>query len=108
MLKPDRADLAGHLGAAGEEVGRAGDVLRGLVHRQAHQQPAGLVRLGGRPAVVEVGREGDEAGVGEAVRDRGDVRDEAPPLLDHDDGGRAAGAGGHGEVALAGARRCSR
>ena len=59
--------------------------LRRAVHRQAHQQPLGLVRLVGARAVEEVRREGDEALGGEPVGDVADVVDQAPPLLHHDD-----------------------
>ena len=58
--------------------------------------PSGSV---GRLAVVQIGREGREPGVAEAVGDVDDVRHEAPPLLDHDHA-RAAAVG---EVAVAGA-----
>ena len=44
--------------------------------------------------VVEVGRERDETRGREPVGERHDVRDEAPPLLDHDDARAAAPVSG--------------
>ena len=82
------------------------DVLGRAVHRQAHQQPLRLVGLAGGGAVVEVGRQGDEALGGEPVGDVADVVDQPPPLLDDDDA-RAATGRRHREIAVAACRRCS-
>ena len=75
---------------AGDLVDGAAHVLGGLLDVQRHHQLAGLVGLGGRLAVVQVGGEGDEALGGEAVAHVLDVVDQPPPLLDHDDAGAAA------------------
>ena len=83
-------------------VDRAGHVLGGLLDVQRHHELAGLVGLGGRLAVVQVGREGHEPLGGEAVADVFDVGHQAPPLLDDDDRDAPA-ALGHGQVALGGA-----
>ena len=50
-------------------------------------QLAGLVGLGGGLAVVQVGRQRDEALGGEAVAHVLDVGHQPPPLLDHDHAG---------------------
>ena len=55
------------------------------LHR--HHRLGRLVGLGHRHAVVEVRRQCDEPGGGEAVADVADVVDQSPPLLDHDDPG---------------------
>src|ERR1019366_6396222 len=51
-----------------------------------HEEAPRLVGRGRRLAVIEVGRERDEPFLREAVRHVLNVRDEPPPLLDHDDG----------------------
>ena len=74
-------------GAASQQlVDGAAHVARRLLHLHRHHRLARLVGLTGLHllAVVEVGRQRDEAGRGEAVADVVDVVDEAPPLLDHD------------------------
>src|SRR5207253_880154 len=80
----DGADAAGGRGQVGQIPGGPGDVPGGLVHRHAHEQLAGPVRLGGLHAVVQVGCQGGESGSGETVGDGSDVRYQAPPLLDDD------------------------
>ena len=71
----------------GEVVDGAAHVASGAIGRHALHELAGLVHLVVRRerAVVQVGREGDEAGRTQAVGDPLDVVVETPPLLDHDD-----------------------
>ena len=67
-----------------QQVDRARQVLGGRRQVQRHHQLPGPVGLGRGLAVVQVGGERGEPGCGEAVGDVLDVRDETPPLLDHD------------------------
>ena len=76
--------------------------LRGPVDGQGHHHLARAVGVVRGLAAVQVGGEGDEALLRQAVADVGDVVGEAPPLLDDDDA-RAAAALGEGEVAVRGA-----
>ena len=76
------AALLQHVDRTRQVLGRGGQV-------QAHHELAGAVGLGGRLAVVEVGRQGGEALGGEAVGDLLDVGDESPPLLQHEHTGPA-------------------
>ena len=70
----------------GEEVDGTAHVPRGAIHRHRLHQLTRLVHLGvaGEVAVVEVGRQRDEALGGQPVGHLGDARVEAPPFLDHD------------------------
>ena len=80
---------------------RARHLLLGLVHVHRHQLLLGLVGLLGGLAVEEVGGEGDEALLGEAVDHAADAVVQAPPLLQHDQ--PRALALGLGQIALGGA-----
>src|SRR3954447_24894708 len=71
----------------------AAHVLLGLVHGHGHHLLLRLVRLLGGLAAVEVGREREEALLGEAVADLADVVVEPPPLLEDDHTGASAGVG---------------
>ena len=90
---------AGHRVVGQQEVDGAAEVLRGLVDGQGHHHRAGLVGVVRGPAAVQVRRQGDEPGGGQAVGDVGDVVGQPPPLLDDQDAGAGAG-GGHGQVAV--------
>src|SRR5262249_48139587 len=96
----DRAELG--RGGMSLEMGRgATQVLLRLLDVQRHEELARAVRLAGRLAVVQVGSEGGEAGVGEAVAYRLDVGDHAPPFLDHEPAGALAAGRGR-QVAVRG------
>ena len=72
---------------AREVVDRAAHVAPGAVRRQALHQLAGFVHLvmTGELAVIEVGRERDEAGGRETIGHLLDAAVETPPFLDHED-----------------------
>ena len=74
---------------AREVVDGAAHVAAGAVRRQALHQVPGLVHLvvRGELAVIEVGRERDEAGGAETIGHLLDAGVEAPPFLDHEDAG---------------------
>jgi hypothetical protein len=97
--EPDRADLAVALRVLEHLLDGPAHVLHSLVHVQRHQLLLGLVRLLGGVAVVEVGSEGDEPLLGEAVAHLPHAVVESPPLVDHDHAG--ALAVGLGEIAAA-------
>ncbi len=59
-------------------LGGAAHVLLGLVHRHGHHLLFGLARLSGGLAAIEVGREREEALIGEAIADRANVIVELP------------------------------
>jgi hypothetical protein len=71
---------------------------------QPRHQVVRLLGLDRAPAAVQVGHQGGVAGLGQAIGHAADLRVQAPPLLDHDDG-RPAGRGrpgGFGQVAFDG------
>ena len=79
------------LGAGGLEMpGGAAQVLMGGAGEVEPFHPvAGLVRVAGHAALVEIGRQRVEAGRGEAVGDAADLVVQSPPFLDHHDSGPA-------------------
>jgi hypothetical protein len=104
MQKPIAATLPPTATHA-QVVDRAANVLvRGAGKIQAVHQVAGLVRLLRDAALEQVGRQGVEAGAGEAVGDAADLVVEPPPFLDH----HHAGTTLPGQLASQPRQRCRR
>ena len=74
-----------------EVVDRSTEIAGGVGLRQLAHEPAGLLRVVGRGAAVEIGCQRDEPLGGQPVGDVGDVVGQTPPLLDGDDPGPGAG-----------------
>jgi hypothetical protein len=71
----------------------------------AHQM-VGLVRLGGKTALVEIRGERVVAGAGKAVGNPADLVVEPPPFLDHHDAGATLPSGREIALGLAAVRSC--
>jgi len=86
--EPDDTDM-GPAGPAPELVDGPAELGGGTAHVDRHHLLGRLVGLGEGhlSAVVEVGGEGGEPGVGEPVAGPGDLVDDPPPLLEDDDPG---------------------